>query len=66
MRPLRVFFESGPVLARSQADALLKLAAECTLVVKAIFNRDGANGKSCALQLLAGTIDPKLQQILNR
>jgi hypothetical protein len=39
----------------------LKLTAERTLVVEAVFLGDGADGGIRALQLLAGTIDPKLQ-----
>jgi hypothetical protein len=52
-------------LAGRQTDALLKLTAERTLVVEAVLLGDGADGGIRALQLLAGTIDPKLQQILN-
>jgi hypothetical protein len=53
-------------LAGRQADAFLKLAAEGTLVVEAVFHGDGAERVIRALQLLAGAVDPKLEQVLNR
>jgi hypothetical protein len=47
-------------LAGRQTDALLKLAAEDTLVIEAVLNGDGAKRGIGALQLLAGTVDPQL------
>ena len=64
--PSGVLPKSGPVLAGRQADALLKLAAESALVVEAVFHGDGAKRVIRALQLLAGAVDPELEQILNR
>ena len=66
LSPSGVLSKSGPVLAGCQADARLKLSAEGTLVVEAVFHGDGANRGIGALQLLAGTVDPKLEQVLNR
>jgi hypothetical protein len=48
-------------LAGRQTDPLLKLAAKDALVIEAVLNGDGANRRIRALQLLAGTVDPKLQ-----